>query len=276
MGAGTPENESGPAVERGTCALGEPRAMEPNTLVAIERDDTDEESNQITRALDLDTTACIEVRGGDVVFVPVLERTDDGAALKHTGEDCPVAATSVYSEHELRSTLSELGYAGEHIESALATDLDDERGRQVARIAESRTHDHPAQIGSGDGDSDASEEGSAGAPIATDGGTATETCTESRREYPPCERCGDRTWFAKKSLKYPSRSHHAVEHVCGLCYALCHRQRWFTDPDGHSQKVPGAWDGDAPAVENHRAVVLAARSEPGTGEVQPRETGISL
>ena len=108
--------------------------------------------------------------------------------------------------------------------------------------------------------------------VMADGGTATETCTESRRDYPPCERCGDRTWFAKKSLTYPSRSHHAVEHVCGLCYALCHRQRWFTDPDGHSQKVPGAWDGDAPAVENQRAVALAARTEAETGEVQPRET----
>ena len=181
--------------------------MTNSDLVAIECDDTNGEPDQITRAVDLSTTTCVEVEGGDVVFCPVVERTADGGALAHTGEDIPVMTTSVYSERELRGALQEAGYDGEYIDSALRLTVEGERGRQVARLAESQTHEHPAQAGAGDHDDPRDFRGTGFGgenprTLATDGGTRA-SLADAEPERPAivdlpddphrvrCEGCGD-------------------------------------------------------------------------------------
>ena len=132
--------------------------MRSHDLVALEGRELEDGSTQITHTLDLDSARPIEVPGGDVVFVDVLARTEDGAALKRVG-DRPVASTSVYNREQLVDALSE-HYDREHAEFALSNTISGESGTQAARIAESRTHDHPAQI----------ESAVAGRRVATDGG----------------------------------------------------------------------------------------------------------
>ena len=111
--------------------------MHDHDLLAIEVDD----QYRITRALDLSNPKPIEVPGGDVVFVDELVRTNN--TLEPVA-DRPIATTSVYNEAQLTTTL-EKHYAPEHVEFALSTPLG-ESALDAARIAESRTHDHPTQI----------------------------------------------------------------------------------------------------------------------------------
>lgn len=133
--------------------------MRNHDLVALEGRELTDGSTQITRALDLNDAQPVEVPGGDVVFVAVLERTDDGHALECVG-DRPVTTTSVYNVDQLVEALVEAGYEREHAEFASENPLG-ESGPAAARIAESCEHDHPAQI----------ESTAAGERALTDGGS---------------------------------------------------------------------------------------------------------
>lgn len=145
MERGTVENGSAGG-RTPTSLSGEPRAMSTQTPVA-KSDTTDvlTRNEQTGLVFDWGTELPVEVPGGDVVFVRVLERTDDGHALTPAG-DVPVAVTSIHSPTDVRNALHEAGYATEHIERAMARNLRGEQGRKAARIAESQTHDHPAQL----------------------------------------------------------------------------------------------------------------------------------